>query len=41
VGIKETRLHVMLPAGTDVPAVGANVRLAWQPADVHYMDDAA
>jgi len=41
VAAKGTRLHVMLPAGANVPDVGANVRLAWQPVDVHYMDDAA
>ncbi len=41
VDIRGTRLHVMLPAGSTVPDVGANVRLAWQPVDVHYMDDAA
>jgi putative spermidine/putrescine transport system ATP-binding protein len=41
VAAKGTRLHVMLPAGAAVPEVGANVRLAWQPLDVHYMDDAA
>ncbi|MDM9620812.1 ABC transporter ATP-binding protein [Rhizobium sp. S96] len=41
VATKGTRLHVMLPAGANVPDVGANVRLAWQPVDVHYMDDAA
>lgn len=31
----------MLPAGADVPVVGAGIRLAWQPGDIHYMDDAA
>ncbi|ACE92869.1 spermidine/putrescine ABC transporter ATP-binding protein [Rhizobium phaseoli] len=36
-----SRLHVMLPAGAPVPDVGAGIRLAWQPADIHYMDDAA
>lgn len=36
-----TRLHVMLPAGLDIPRVGSNVRLNWQPGDIHYMDDAA
>ncbi|UVD56194.1 ABC transporter ATP-binding protein [Rhizobium sp. Pop5] len=41
VDIKGSRLHVMLPAGTAVPVVGAGIRLAWQPADIHYMDDAA
>ncbi|MGO4355382.1 ABC transporter ATP-binding protein [Rhizobium sp. RAF36] len=41
VDIRGTRLHVMLPAGTDVPDVGSSVRLGWQPGDVHYMDDAA
>jgi putative spermidine/putrescine transport system ATP-binding protein len=39
--IKGTRLHVTLPAGAHVPAVGATVRLLWQSTDVHYMDDAA
>ncbi|MBB3317362.1 putative spermidine/putrescine transport system ATP-binding protein [Rhizobium sp. BK181] len=41
VATKGTRLHVMLPAGANVPDVGANVRLAWQRVDVHYMDNAA
>ncbi|RDJ08744.1 ABC transporter ATP-binding protein [Rhizobium grahamii] len=41
VDIRGARLHVMLPAGANVPDVGANVRLAWQPVDVHYMDGAA
>ncbi|MDR7146045.1 ABC transporter ATP-binding protein [Rhizobium sp. BE258] len=41
VDIPGTRLHVMLPAGADVPDVGSSVRLGWQPGDVHYMDDAA
>lgn len=41
VDIRGTRLHVMLPAGADVPDVGSSVRLGWQPDDVHYMDDAA
>jgi putative spermidine/putrescine transport system ATP-binding protein len=31
----------MLPAGADVPVVGAGIRLGWQPGDIHYMDDAA
>ncbi|MBY5398583.1 ABC transporter ATP-binding protein [Rhizobium leguminosarum] len=41
VGLRGARLHVMLPAGADVPVVGAGIRLAWQPGDIHYMDDAA
>ncbi len=41
VDIRGTRLHVMLPAGANVPDVGTRVRLVWQPVDVHYMDDAA
>jgi len=41
VDIRGSRLHVMLPAGATVPDVGTSVRLAWQPVDVHYMDDAA
>jgi putative spermidine/putrescine transport system ATP-binding protein len=41
VDLKGSRLHVMLPAGTPVPDVGAGIHLAWQPADIHYMDDAA
>ena len=41
VDIRGTRLHVMLPAGADVPDVGSSVRLDWQPGDIHYMDDAA
>jgi len=36
-----TKLHVMLPAGADVPGVGTRVRLAWNRQDIHYMDDAA
>jgi putative spermidine/putrescine transport system ATP-binding protein len=36
-----SRLHVTIPAGLPVPAAGAAVRLAWQPDDIHYMDDAA
>ncbi|KQV66275.1 ABC transporter ATP-binding protein [Rhizobium sp. Root1220] len=41
VDVRGTRLHVMMPAGADVPDVGANVRLAWQPLDIHYMDGTA
>ena len=41
VDLKGSRLHVMLPAGSAVPDVGAGIRLAWQPTDIHYMDDAA
>ena len=41
VDIRGTRLHVMLPAGANVPDVGTSVRLVWQPVDVHYMDGAA
>ncbi|MBB2752026.1 UNVERIFIED_ORG: putative spermidine/putrescine transport system ATP-binding protein [Rhizobium aethiopicum] len=41
VDLKGSRLHVMLPAGAPVPDLGAGIRLAWQPADIHYMDDAA
>jgi len=41
VDIRGSRLHVMLPAGANVPDVGTSVRLVWQPVDVHYMDDAA
>ncbi|WP_064683150.1 ABC transporter ATP-binding protein [Rhizobium bangladeshense] len=41
VDLKGSRLHVMLPAGSPVPDVGAGIRLAWKPADIHYMDDAA
>ncbi|PST19939.1 polyamine ABC transporter ATP-binding protein [Rhizobium sp. JAB6] len=36
-----TRLHVTVPAGQSAPDAGTSVRLSWQPADVHYMDDAA
>ncbi|MBB3564833.1 putative spermidine/putrescine transport system ATP-binding protein [Rhizobium sp. BK512] len=36
-----SRLHVMLPAGSDVPDIGTAIRLSWQQGDVHYMDDAA
>jgi len=35
------RLHVTVPAGQPAPDTGAAIRLAWLPADVHYMDDAA
>ncbi|WP_064712225.1 ABC transporter ATP-binding protein [Rhizobium bangladeshense] len=41
VDLRGSRLHVTLSAGTPVPDVGAGIRLAWQPADIHYMDDAA
>ena len=41
VDLRQTRLHVMLPAGAEVPVVGAPVRLAWSAEDIHYMDDAA
>ncbi|MBY5881379.1 ABC transporter ATP-binding protein [Rhizobium ruizarguesonis] len=41
VGLSGARLHVMLPAGAPVPDIGAGIHLAWQPADIHYMDDAA
>ncbi|MCJ9760294.1 polyamine ABC transporter ATP-binding protein, partial [Agrobacterium sp. SHOUNA12C] len=34
-------LHVTVPAGQPIPEPGASIRLAWAPADVHYMDDAA
>ncbi len=34
------KLHVMLPAGQPVPEPGETVRLAWNAADVHYMDGA-
>ena len=36
-----TRLHVTVPAGQPVPPAGEAIRLAWTPADVHYMDGAA
>ncbi|MBX4957712.1 ABC transporter ATP-binding protein [Rhizobium lentis] len=41
VALKGSRLHVMLPAGAPVPDIGTDIRLAWQPADIHYMGDAA
>ncbi len=41
VDITGSRLHVMLPAGSDIPDNGTAIRLAWQQGDVHYMDDAA
>ncbi|MBX4907591.1 MULTISPECIES: ABC transporter ATP-binding protein [Rhizobium] len=41
VDLSGSRLHVTLPAGTPVPDVGAGIRLTWQPADIHYMDDVA
>jgi putative spermidine/putrescine transport system ATP-binding protein len=41
VDLRQTRLHVMLPAGAEVPVVGAPVRLAWSAEDIHYMGDAA
>lgn len=36
-----TRLHVTVPAGHRIPATGDSVHIAWVPADIHYMDDAA
>ena len=36
-----TRLHVMLPAGASVPETGSDIRIVWNPGDVHYMDQAA
>jgi putative spermidine/putrescine transport system ATP-binding protein len=41
VGLRGARLHVILPAGADLPTVGSTVRLAWSDGDIHYMDDAA
>jgi putative spermidine/putrescine transport system ATP-binding protein len=41
VDIRGSRLHVTLPAGSDIPDIGSPIRLTWQPGDVHYMDDAA
>ncbi|ULR44575.1 ABC transporter ATP-binding protein [Rhizobium sp. K102] len=41
VDLRGSRLHVMLPAGAPVPDIGTGIRLAWQAADIHYMDDAA
>ncbi|PDT24600.1 ABC transporter ATP-binding protein [Rhizobium hidalgonense] len=41
VDLRGSRLQITLPAGAPVPDVGAGIRLAWQPADIHYMDDAA
>jgi putative spermidine/putrescine transport system ATP-binding protein len=41
VALRDARLHVMLPAGAEVPAVGSHVRLGWSSHDVHYMDGAA
>jgi putative spermidine/putrescine transport system ATP-binding protein len=41
VDIRGTCLHVMLPAGSDIPDIGTAIRLVWQQGDVHYMDDAA
>jgi putative spermidine/putrescine transport system ATP-binding protein len=41
VDVRGARLHVTLPAGTDVPGLGTIVGLSWHPGDVHYMDDAA
>lgn len=35
------RLHVMLPAGATVPETGSEIRIVWNPGDVHYMDQAA
>ncbi|TCD13815.1 ABC transporter ATP-binding protein [Oricola cellulosilytica] len=33
------RLTVLLPASSDVPAVGQQVFLTWQPSDLHLMED--
>jgi putative spermidine/putrescine transport system ATP-binding protein len=41
VELRNSRLHVILPAGSEVPAIGDAVRLAWSKGDVHYMDDVA
>ncbi|RWX80785.1 ABC transporter ATP-binding protein [Neorhizobium lilium] len=41
VELGSARLHVMLPAGADVPDVGTPIRLSWNSQDIHYMDDAA
>jgi putative spermidine/putrescine transport system ATP-binding protein len=31
----------MLPAGASVPETGSDIRIVWNPGDVHYMDQAA
>jgi len=36
-----TPLHIILPADQPAPDFGAKVLLSWNPADIHYMDDAA
>ena len=41
VDLRNSRLHVILPAGSEVPTVGDAVRLSWSKGDVHYMDDVA
>ena len=38
--VEGTKLVVMAPVGTEVPAVGSRITLSWSPADVHTMDDA-
>ena len=35
-----TKLIVMAPSDTPVPAVGSEIALSWSPSDVHFMDDA-
>lgn len=36
-----TPLTVSLPAGHPAPTVGESIRIAWSPADPHYMEEAA
>ena len=40
VAIDGTKLIVMAPSETPVPALGSEIALSWSPADVHFMDDA-
>ncbi|NBB49513.1 ATP-binding cassette domain-containing protein [Rhizobium sp. CRIBSB] len=36
-----TALTVSLPAGQPAPQSGESIRIAWSPADLHYMEEAA
>ena len=41
VAIDGTKLIIMAPSETTVPAIGSDVALSWSPSDVHFMDDAS
>ena len=41
VAIDGTKLIIMAPSETKVPAIGSDVALSWSPSDVHFMDDAS